>query len=227
MHKTCSIPLGMTKENKSMIMNKSFLIIALGAIISIWSSASLADCGGDTEFNCMVAAINGEARGEGYRGMLVAGKTLKTRQLRNYYGKTICGIAKRGFAPRSLRSTGTKGETKILVIKAAKAACSSGDAGYSHFHSYRRKYDSRAPWARNFRFVSKVGGHWLFNAPQGIRANFDELAATELNENNFFTEADVYFYGVSDEEAGSFYTKQDDEQVEFILSTPIDDSISL
>ncbi|MGH1468774.1 MAG: hypothetical protein ACRBBP_07845 [Bdellovibrionales bacterium] len=213
-----------------MVINKSFLIITLGIVSLTWSSLSLASCGGDTQYNCMVATINGEARGEGYEGMLVAGKTLKTRKLRNYYGKTICGISKRGFAPRSLRSTGTKGKTRSLVIKAAKAACASGDAGYSHFHSYRGKHDRRAPWARKFRYVGKVGGHWLFNAPRGIRANFDELATTELkdiNEESFFTEADYYFYGLSDEKVSAYYTKQDDEQVELILSAPINESVDL
>ena len=198
-------------------MQNIFYPIILCVLTCLLSPFSWAGCGSKQQFNCMVSAINGEARGEGYRGMLVVGKALKTRKIRGYIGGSICGIARKSFAPRSMSSRGTPKRVRALIIKAAKAACASRDAGYTHFHSFRSKYATS--WAKKFKFKGKVGGHWLFNAPRGIKAHFFGTM-NGVSEENFVTEADVYFFQAEDEEALKLYSSEDDRSIEEILEEP-------
>ncbi|MCJ8276958.1 MAG: hypothetical protein HRT44_00605 [Bdellovibrionales bacterium] len=185
------------------------------------------NCGSDEEFNCMVATINGEARGESNEGMLVVGKALKTRKIRGYRGTTICGISRRSFAPKTFARSRTSQAVQARIINAALAACASGDAGITHFHSFRRKY--AVSWARQFQYVGKVGGHWLFNAPMSIKVDFEDVAFERplYNDSNFLTETDMDLLDTPAEEALEIYTSEDDAYTEEILAQPVDNSISI
>lgn len=132
---------------------------------------------GDAQFTCMMNTINGESRGEGYNGMLMVGKAIATRMKRGYKSSVCRVVSGAAFAQRSSYPTsGDANKTANANIKkAAKAACAmTSDQGVTHFHSYRKKLDSRAPWASQFSYVGKVGNHHFFNAPMSVKTS-DEM----------------------------------------------------
>lgn len=208
--------------------------VFLAAVLLAWVEVSLAasGCGGQEQFNCMVATINGEARGESYEGMLIVGKSLKTRELRGYVGKSICGIAAQSYAPKPMSSRLPK-KVKAKILKAAAASCASRDAGYTHFHSLRKKNATR--WARNtrqFKFIGKVGKHWLFNGSKEVKADGsqyinDHIQFASYSDNNsgnsrLLDKWDIindqdYLLDVKDEEILEIYTEEDEFETEQLL----------
>jgi spore germination cell wall hydrolase CwlJ-like protein len=140
----------------------------------------------------MKNAINGEARGEGYNGMLMVGKTIATRMARGYKS-SVCGVVG-GAAYATKASYPSSGslnkQANANILKAAKTVCAMGDQYVSHFHSFKNKYATS--WAKKFTFVGKIGGHWFFNAPSYVKRFYedDEVDGDRFLE-DYFQDPDV------------------------------------
>jgi short-subunit dehydrogenase len=146
----------------------SMLCLSEGALAANW-------CASNANLTCMKNALNGEARGEGYNGMLMVGKTIATRMARGYKNSVCSVVNGAGYATKSnYPSKGQANKTaNSNIAKAALAACKMGDQGVTHFHSYSKKITTKAPWSKKFAFVGKVGHHYFFNAPMYAKASYE------------------------------------------------------
>lgn len=146
--------------------------------LSVWffsfSSFAASWCESSSNFSCMKNAINGEARGEGYNGMLMVGKTIATRLARGYKNSVCSVVNGAAFATKSsYPSSGPINQkANANIEKAAEVACELADQGVSHFHSFKNKY--AVSWAKKFTFVTKVGGHYFFNAPLYVKRFYED-----------------------------------------------------
>lgn len=150
---------------------KGFVLLFAVTLFSFSSWASW--CGSSSNFNCMKDAINGEARGEGYNGMLWVGKTIATRMARGYKSSVCAVVSGAAFATKSNYPTSgaANQQANANIENAAEIACQMGDESVSHFHSFKDKY--AVPWAKKFAFVAKVGNHYFFNAPLGVKRFYE------------------------------------------------------
>jgi len=154
---------------------KKFILVFLSLFCFAEFAAAANWCKTTAQLNCMKNVINGEARGEGYNGMLMVGKTVATRMARGYSRtSSVCNLVSgAGFATRS--SYPTSGQVNKTananILKAAKKACTLGDSGVTHFHSFRSK--NATAWAKKFSYVGKVGSHYFFNAPMYVKADYE------------------------------------------------------
>lgn len=164
--------------------------IVLFFVATFFSFSSLADwCDASANFNCMKDAINGEARGEGYNGMLMVGKTIATRMARGYKSSVCSVVGGAAFATKSsYPSTGAiNKKANANIKKAAEVACALGDQYVSHFHSFKDKY--AVSWAKKFKFVAKVGAHYFFNAPNYVKRFYeDDRVDGDLYMEEYFRE---------------------------------------
>jgi hypothetical protein len=151
---------------------KGFVLFFVATLVSFSSFADW--CGSDSNFNCMRHAINGEARGEGYSGMIMVGKTIATRMARGYKSSVCSVVSGAAFATKtSYPSTGAANKkANANIKKAAEVACELGDQSVSHFHSFKDKY--AVSWAKKFTFVAKVGAHYFFNAPNYVKRFYED-----------------------------------------------------
>lgn len=144
-------------------------------------------CASKADLACMENTLWGEARGEGYDGMLWVGKTIATRLARGTYKKSVCGIVKgAAYAQKTAVDRKQEHQAFLNMKKAAKLACSMGDMGVTHFHSYKTMHSKSAPWAKHMTpiFKKKTFGHWFFNAPAGTKASFSDKVQVETDEVN-------------------------------------------
>lgn len=166
---------------------KGFVLFFAVTLLS-FTSASANWCEASANFTCMKNAINGEARGEGYGGMLMVGKTIATRMARGYKSSVCNTVNGAAFATKSnYPSSGAVNQkANSNIAKAAEIACSLGDQGVSHFHSFKNKY--AVSWAKKFTFVAKIGGHYFFNAPNYVKRFYedDEVDGDMLMDQYFY-----------------------------------------
>jgi len=168
---------------------KGFVLLGIALLFSSQGFASNW-CSASANMTCMKNAINGEARGEGYNGMLMVGKTIATRMARGYKSTVCAVVSGAAFATKSSYPTsGAANKTANENIKkAAEVACKLGDQDVSHFHSFKNKY--AVSWAKKFAFVGKVGAHYFFNAPDYVKRFYEN---DEIDGDLFMEE---YFYEV-------------------------------
>jgi hypothetical protein len=149
-----------------------FVLFFVVAFLS-YSNAAANWCDDRANLSCMKNAINGEARGEGYNGMLMVGKTIATRLARGYRSSVCAVVGGAAFATKSsFPSSGAINlEANANIKKAAEMACALGDQNVSHFHSFKNKF--AVSWAKKFTFVAKIGGHYFFNAPSYVKRFYE------------------------------------------------------
>ena len=130
-------------------------------------------CASNANLACMKNAINGEARGEGYNGMLMIGKTIATRMARGYKSSVCKVVSGAAFATKSSYPTSGAANkaANANIAKAAQKACAMGDQGVTHFHSFKNKFATK--WSKKFSYVGKVGRHYFFNAPSYVKAAYE------------------------------------------------------
>lgn len=134
-------------------------------------------CANAAEKKCLADTINGEARNQGYEGMIIVAKAVMTRFARGYNGRTICKITdgasfhRDGKRPTKGGPIDTRANENIAL--ATEAGCKMGDMGITHFY----RIGSKKPnWADDFPPArpSSHGAHYLFNAPMYVKADLPE-----------------------------------------------------
>lgn len=172
---------------------KGFILFLVGILLCV-SSAEASWCQSSANLSCMKNAINGEARGEGYNGMLMVGKTIATRMARGYKSSVCAVVGGAAFATKSnYPSSGAiNKKANANIQKAAEVACQLADQGVSHFHSFKNKY--AVAWAKKFAFVAKIGGHYFFNAPDYVKRfyEYDDVDGDQYME-DYYREAERMF----------------------------------
>lgn len=108
-----------------------------------------------------VRAILGEARGEGYEGMLAVAEAIRNRAKQPYYKARVFHGVYGLDATISDRVSPDTVETAKRAWRASQTSKTVGEA-YVWGNAADVEKFKRQKWFKNMRLVRKIGGHYFF-----------------------------------------------------------------
>jgi spore germination cell wall hydrolase CwlJ-like protein len=111
---------------------------------------------------CLAITLYHEARGEGYKGMLLVGSTVINR--RRVSDKPVCEIVRRwynGYKPRSSLDDRDSYEDALAISKGLIKGTIVPNTGATHFLN-KKKLTRMPKWAYTFHKVGKYKQHTFY-----------------------------------------------------------------